>query len=89
MLLLLEDHVVHFAAPKTTYNQDIEFSKDTPIFATAKAPILFVKASMIDNRETAMITVQWRIFTFRHQFDIHSQKAVTSCAYCFATFLLQ
>ena len=89
MLLLLEGHVVHFAAPKTTYNQDIEFSKDTPIFATAKALISFVKASMIDDRETEMMTVRWRIFTFRHQFDIHSQKTVPSCAYCFATFLLQ
>ena len=52
MLLLLEGHVVHFAALKTTYNQDIDFCKDTPIFATAKAPILFT----IDDWETEMMT---------------------------------
>ena len=88
-LLLLEGHIVHFAAPKTTYNQDIEFSKDTPIFATAKAPISFVKGSIIDDRETEMMGVRWRFFTFRHQFDIHCQKTVPSCSHCFATMLLE
>ena len=81
MLLLLESHVVHFAAPKTKYNQDIEFSKETLIFVTAKAPISFEKASMIDNRQTEMMTVRWRIFAFRHLFDIHYQKTVPSCRY--------
>ena len=70
MLLLLEGHIVHFAAPKTTYNQDIDFSNDTPIFATSKAPLSFVKGSMTDNRETEMMAVRWRTFTFRHHFDI-------------------
>ena len=88
MLLLLEGHVVHFAAPKTTYNQDIEFCRDTPIFATAKAPISFVKGSIIDNRETEMMNVRWRIFSFRHQFDLECQKTVPSCGHCFATMLL-
>ena len=89
MLLLLEGHVVHFAAPKTTYCKDIEFTRDTPVFATAKAPIAFIKSSMIDDRETEMMNVRWRIFTFRHQFDIHSQKTVPSCGHCFATMILQ
>ena len=30
-LLLLEGHIVHFTAPKTTYTQNIESSKDTPV----------------------------------------------------------
>ena len=50
-LLLLEGHIVHFAAPKTTYSQGIAFSKDTPISATAKAPISFVKGSILDQTE--------------------------------------
>ena len=32
LLLLLEGHFVHFAAPKTSYNEDILFEKDTLIF---------------------------------------------------------
>ena len=39
LLLLLEGHIVHFAAPKPSYSEDILFEKDTPIFATSKAPI--------------------------------------------------
>ena len=89
MLLLLEGHIVHFAAPKTTYNQDIEFSKDTPIFATSKAPISFIKGSMTDDRETEMMAVRWRTFKFRHQFDINCQRTVPSCGYCFATLVVQ
>ena len=88
MLLLLEGHVVHFAAPKTTYSKDIEFSKDTPIFATSKSPITFVKGSIIDDRETEMMNVRWRMFTFRHQIDLQDQKSVQPCGHCFAKLLL-
>ena len=62
MLLLLEGNVVHFAAPKTSYSKDIDFSRDTPVFATAKAPISFVKSSFIDDLETEMMIVRWRFF---------------------------
>ena len=89
MLLLLEGHIVHFAAPKTTYNQDIDFSKDAPIFATSKAPISFIKGSMTDDRETEMMAVRWRTFKVRHQFDMTCQRPVPSCGYCFATLVVQ
>ena len=42
MLLLLEVHVVHFAAPNTSYARDIEFTCDTSVFATAKSSIVFI-----------------------------------------------
>ena len=87
MLLLLEGNVVHFAAPKKTYNKHIEFSKYTLIFAIAKAPISSVKGSMMGDRETEMINVRWHILTFKHQFDIHCQKTVPSFGYCFATLI--
>ena len=74
MLLLLEGHVVHFAAPKTSYSRDIDFSSDTPIFATSKAPISFVKGLFIDNRETDMMQVRWRFFYFTYQFQPQEQK---------------
>ena len=87
-LLLLEGHIVHFTAPKTMYSQNIESSKDTPIFATAKALLSFVKGSILDQTEPEMMNVRWRFFTFRHQFDVHCQKTVPSCTHCFATMLL-
>jgi len=84
-----QENIVHFAAPNTTYNQGIEFCKDTPIFATAKPPMSFVKGSVIDDRKTEMMNVRWRLFTFKHQCDINCQKTVPSCTHCFATMLLQ
>ena len=89
MLLLLEGHVVHFAAPKTNYSKDIEFTRDTPVFATAKAPISFIKESVMDARETEMMSVRWCIFTFRYQFSLEEQKTVFPCGHCFAKMLLQ
>ena len=89
MLLLLEGHVVHFAAPKTSYSKDIEFSSDTPIFATAKAPISFIKGSFIDDRETEMMYVRWRFFSFKYQFQPQEQKPVPPCGHCCAKMLLQ
>ena len=89
MLLLLEGHVVHFAAPKTSYSKDIDFSRDTLVFATAKAPISFVKSSFIDDGETEMMHACWGFFHFKHQFSLHEQKTVTLWCHCFATLLLE
>ena len=58
MLLLLDGHVVHFAAPKMSYAQDIEFTSDTPVFATSKSPIVFIKGSVLDEKETEMMAVR-------------------------------
>ena len=88
LLLLLEGHVVHFAAPKTSYSEDILFEKDTPIFATSKAPITFVKNGVLDDRETEMMNVRWRMFTFRYQIPVDKQKVVPLCGHCFASLLL-
>ena len=59
MLLLLEGDLVHFSAPKTHYCQDITLEADTPIFCTSKAPIIFVKNGVVDERETEMMQVRW------------------------------
>ena len=88
MLLLLEGHVVQFAAPKTTYARDIEFSRDTPVFATSKSSIVFIRGSIVDERETEMMDVRWRKFNFFHQIPISTQKTVTPCGCCFAKLLL-
>ena len=39
-------------APKSHYAKDIVFTGDTPIFATGKNTIVFVKNSLLDEKET-------------------------------------
>ena len=88
MLLLLEGHVFHFAAPKTSYARDIEFTCDTPDFATSKSSIVLIKGSTIDEKETEMMDVRWRKYRCFHQIPISSHKTVTPCGCCFARLLL-
>ena len=89
MLLFLEGHVVHFAAPKTTYARDIEFTSDTPVFATSKSPIVFIKGSNIDERERDRNDgCQMEKVSLFHQIPISSQKTVTPCGTCFAHLIL-
>ena len=57
-LLLLEGQLVHLPAPKSHYAKDIVFDKDTPIFATGKNEIIFVKSGDIDDKETEMMAVR-------------------------------
>ena len=88
MLLLLEGHVVNFAAPKTSYARDIEFTSNTPAFAMSKSSIVFIKGSVLDEKETEMMDVRWKKFNFYNQIPISSQKTVTPCGCCFAKLLL-
>ena len=88
LLLLLEGQLVHLPAPKTHYAKDICFSKDTPIFATGKNPIMFVKNGSIDERETEMMAVRWKIFRFNWQIEETKQREIPSCSKCFANLIL-
>ncbi len=88
MLLLLEEHTVHFAAPKTTYIKDIKFEKDTPIFATSKGPIVFIKGGVMDERETEIMAVRWKLFKFTHQINPEDQKNGPSGGHCFSKLVL-
>ena len=42
---LLEGDTVHLSFPKNFCGKDIEVTKDTPIFATADAPLVLSKTS--------------------------------------------
>ncbi|KAK2549578.1 hypothetical protein P5673_029967 [Acropora cervicornis] len=68
-LLMLEGQVVHLPAPKTHYAKDIVFEKDTPIFCTGKQPFIYIKNGVIDQRETEMMPVRWKIFQFNVQIN--------------------
>ena len=88
MLLLLEGQLVHLPAPKTHFAKDIAFEKDTPIFCTGKYPIVFIKNGVIDERETEMMTVRWRVFNFNYQIPAERQRDIPACPKCFASLIL-
>ena len=88
LLLLLEGHVVHLPAPKTHFAKDIIFKNDTPIFCTSKNPLVFIKNGVIDERETEMMRVRWKLIQFNHQIPPNLQKDITSCPRCFASLIL-
>lgn len=87
-LLMLEGQLVHLPAPKTHYSQDILFDKDTPIFCTSKVPFVYIKRGVVDDRETEMMSVRWRVFTFNYQIAQHEQVEMAPCAHCFAQLIL-
>ena len=78
--------MVHFPAPKTYNANDIELVADTPVFATSKRALVYIKAGDIDEVETDMMAVRWRQFTL-HQFTLFP-LASNNCGPCFAKFVL-
>lgn len=87
-LLLLEGQLVHSPATKLHYAKDIVFNRDTPIFATGKNPIVFVKNGMLDEKETEMMSVRCKVFRFHSQIPEEKQKDIPPCGKCFATLVL-
>jgi len=88
LLLLLKGHVVHLAAPKTHFARDITFTADTPIFCTGKHPLIYIKNGVVDERETEMMTVRWRIFHFNYQIPRERQREIPSCSRCFSELII-
>ena len=74
---------MHLPAPKSHYAKDIVFNQDTPIFATGKNPIVFVKNSVLDDKETEMMSVRWKVFRFHSQIPKEEQKDIPPCGKCF------
>ena len=62
-------------------------SKDTPIFATSKSEIIFIRNGIKDQRETEMMAVRWKVMKFSHQFPMERQREIPPCAHCFAELL--
>lgn len=89
MLRLLEGDVVHLPCPKNFCKRDIELRKDTPVFATSDAPIVFVKGGGICHANTEMMNVRWRYFQFWRQIPPSEQQQVIPCGHCFAKLILE
>ena len=88
-LLMLEGHIVHLPAPKTHFAEDITFEKDTPIFATGKRPLMFIKNGVADDVETEIMSVRWNIIHFRHQIARDNQQHISPCGRCFAELVFK
>ena len=87
LLLLLEGDIVHLPAPKSHFAKDICLQKDTPVLATGKGPIVYVKSGIVDQQETDMMFSRWRIFQLYHQIPGESQRDIPSCPKCFYNLL--
>ena len=89
LLLMLEGQPVHLPAPKSHFCKDLEFDADTPIFCTTKHDFVYVKAGVIDERETEMMAVRWHSFQFRKQIAQRDQITIPTCARCFTELILR
>ena len=89
LLLMLEGQLVHLPAPKCHFAHDIVFDKDTPIFSTSKHQLVYVKSGVLDERETEMMAVRWKMFNFNRQIPQEEQREVAPCAACFARLILE
>ena len=65
------------------------YARDTPIFATGKNPIIFVKKGVIDEKESEMMMVRWKIFHFHAQIPEGEQREISPCAKCFPSLILE
>ena len=84
LLLMLEGDVVHLPTPKTHYSTD----KDTPIFATGKGPLIYVKNGVIDQQEMDMMSSRWRILKLHCQIRRKAQCKILPCQRCFCELIV-
>jgi hypothetical protein len=88
LLQLLESDTVHLSAPKTFNRKDIEFTKGTPVFATADAPLVPVKGGFLDHANTEIMHVKWLFFNFHKQIPQDEQVLQLPCPSCFARLII-
>ena len=88
LLLMLEGQPVHLPAPKSHYAKDLVLENDTPIFATSKHELVFIKNGVIDETETEMMSVRWKVFHFKVPVERSQRRDIPVCAKCFARFIL-
>ena len=84
---LLKGDTVHLSAPKTFSRKDIEFSRDTPVFATADSPLVLVKGGFVDQANTQMMNVRWVFSNFWKQISQEQQVSQPPCRRCFARLI--
>ena len=77
-LILLEGQAVHLPSPKNHYSNNICIDKDTPIVATSKGEITYVrKYNSLDPIENEMMSIRWKTFKFYRQIVQSDQVDLT------------
>ena len=87
-LQVSEGDTVHFPTPKNQMSKDIVLEKDTPFFATSDAPLVLINNGSIDQVNTEMMNVRWRMFKLHKQIPRDEQRDINPCGHCFAELLL-
>ena len=88
-LNLLEGKHIHIPVPKTHYVEDVLWTNDTPIFATAGKKIRKYEAGEIDEIETEMMDSRWKVFLFRHRISKEDIVEMEPCCRCFSELVLR
>ena len=88
LLSLLEGEAIQVTVPKTHFAENPIWTNDTPIFATSKSKLRKYERSQIDEVETEMMESRWKVFIFRHQFNVDSVIDIKPCCKCFAELVL-
>ena len=89
LLLLLEGESVKLPAPKNQFASDVMIKKDTPVFAMSKSQIRYVgKFNAVDDQETEIMDIRWKVFEFKYQIPETEQKRVPPCVRCFSKLAL-
>jgi len=68
--------------------EDIQLVKDTPVFCTSKRPLIYIKNSVMDERETDMMNVRWKMFEFKQPIPEDRQRRLQPCSTYFAKLIL-
>ena len=87
-LNLLEGQIVHLAAPKSHFSEDIYICSDVPILATSISPRRFVGRNSNIEGEDAMMDTRWKMFHFTYQISHSEPETGRVCPKCFSEFAL-
>ena len=74
-LLLLEGQAVHLPAPKSYFAKDVLLTGDNPIFCTTSHELCHINYGVVNEIETEMMSVRWRVFQF-HLKSLNQNKRI-------------
>ena len=87
LLQLLEGDEVKFPAPKNHSKENISFTRDSPVFATAAEEIVSNQVGSLMVKETRMMKRRWKVFKFTHEIPQEEIKEVKPCGVCFGKLI--
>ena len=62
------------------YSADtVVFDKDMPIISIGKHAVIYIENGVIDERETEIMSVRWRVSNFNYQIPAEGQRDISPC----------